>query len=279
MKIFFDNRNIIFYHFAMTRLSTSLFDKFGLHALEQEIYLALVALGSGTVTEIAKKTNKGRSLVYFHVRHLKERGLIEESRRKSVLRYIPKSADEVAQLLQSWVDDFREVVPLLKSLRHIQTETPAIEVIESKKGFFGIYEEISSLPTGSVFRVLEGKTAMQGEMNLLSSREWQRFFTRLKERRIKTKAIFTKEALEIPSRALSPENRALLQARQWDIRVIGEGLLPFQNMLFLYGDKAAFLFPGTSLVVTLKHQEIAQSLQIMFDGLFTMGMQRETPLK
>lgn len=253
--------------------------RFGLHPIEVDCYLNLLALGSATVSDVAKRIEKSRSLAYFHLKHLKDRGFIEESRRKTILRYVPKPASAVMQLIQSWTDDLRDQLPLLEALRFVDQETPTIHVSESTRGFFDIYEEVAALPVGSIFRVFEGSTAMKGELGLVQPKRWERFFTRMIERRIKTKALFTDSSLKIAQSTLSDTNSALFRKRLWDVRMVDERSLPFQNLVCIYGDKVSFLFPDISLIVSLKHQRIAQTLQIMFDGLFTLGKPRKNPFE
>lgn len=253
--------------------------RFGLHSIEIDCYLALLSLGSGTVSDVAKRIEKNRSLVYFHLRHLKDRGFIEESRRKRILRYVPKSANEVLAIIQGWTDDFRVQIPLLESLGRIQKETPTIEVQESKQGFYGILREISQLPNGSTWRVMEGRTAMHGEINLLSQQEFEQWFRWMVAKRIKTKGIFTDTSLTAVPSGFSPANQDLIKKRIWDVRVVPERVLPFQDILCIYGDTVSFVFPDTQLTVSVKHQRISQALQIMFDGLFNQGKPRTSPLE
>jgi len=44
---------------------------------ETDVYLALLALGTANVTEIAKKIKKNRTATYFHVRKLVEKELVQ----------------------------------------------------------------------------------------------------------------------------------------------------------------------------------------------------------
>ena len=127
------------------------------------------------------------------------------------------------------------------------------------------------MPEGSVFRVLEGKEGLKDELVLLSEEEWRTFFSRIVERKIKTLGLFTEEGLETPSKILDKENMKILQKRIWDLRTLPKLVLPIQNLSLIYGDKVAFLFPETALVVTIKHKGISDFLAATFDGLFRFG--------
>lgn len=238
---------------------------------ESEIYQAVLRLGSPSVSELSRKIQKNRTAVYFHIKNLIERKILKETRKGKVLRFIATSPSELSEQFQRAVTDFKSVVPQLEALQTIEQETPLIEITESRKGYFNVYDEISSLPRGSTFRVLEGKDALIKEFKLLNPTEWNMFFNRVIERNIETRGIFTKESLLIPQEALTKENFDLIGSRVWHLRTLSEHILPFQQLLFIYGDKIAFLFPHTALVMTIKHKNIAESLSAIFDGLFTFA--------
>ncbi len=249
--------------------------KYLLHAQlsepETDLYLALLQLGKTRVSKLAKQVGMDRSLAYFHLKHLQEKGYVRESRAGSVKQFVATPPNEVAKRLQDWSASFAAVVPALERLGFPDPQSPTIEVFESREGYKRLYDEIASLEPGSMFRVLEGKHALRSELDLLTQAEWQRFFTRIVERKIETKGLFTDATRALPQTKLSKQNHALLTKRVWHLRLIEEARLPFDDLLMIYGHKIAFLFPEDSLVVTLEHAGIARVLTIMFETLFLLG--------
>ncbi|MFA6100094.1 MAG: helix-turn-helix domain-containing protein [Patescibacteria group bacterium] len=249
-----------------------LLTRFNLSEQESELYLAALSLGSASVTDLGKKINKNRTAVYFHLKHLLEKGFIKETRQGKVARFVATPPEEIAEKFDRWTTDFKSLVPMLQSLKKADVETPIIEVIDSKHGYYNVYDEISSLPIGSTFRVLEGKTALIGEFNLLTQDQWNSFFKRIVERKIETKGLFTQSLVNLkPVNKFNKKNSELINQRIWHMAVIPDSIIPFQNMLFIYGDKIAYMFPDTSLVATIKHHSIAESMTLMFDGLYQLG--------
>ncbi len=244
---------------------------FSLSPHEAELYLTALTLGSASVSELAKKTGKSRTAVYFHVNHLLQKGLFKETRKGKVVRYLPTPPRDLVERIDGFTTDLKSLLPLLESLHKVESEKPEISVMESKQGFYQIYDEISSMPQGSLLRVVEGEEAMAGELALLPQAHWQVFFQRIIQRRISTRAIFTESALELPRAKLNKANIDLLQQRLWDIRSIPTKTLPFQKLILLYGSTVAFLLPEASMVVRIRHTHISEMLQQLFDGLHAFG--------
>ncbi|MFA6429699.1 MAG: helix-turn-helix domain-containing protein [Patescibacteria group bacterium] len=238
---------------------------------EIEVYLSFLTVGRAGIAQIAKKLGKNRAGIYFHVKNLLEKRMIKETRSGKALQYVAVPPKDLGERLEQWTGDFKSIIPWLESLRKVDAETPIIEVYDSKQGYFRIYEEISYGPVGSMFRVLEGKEALDAEFSLLPQEQWNIFFSRVKERKIETKAIFTLESADVPVKKLTKKNQLAMSGRVWHLRLVPEAVLPFQQLLFVYGDKIAFMFPRTSLVVTIKHRAIADALAVIFDGLYQLG--------
>ena len=244
-----------------------LLEHFSLSSHEAELYLLLLRQGRSNVSRLAERQKKNRAAVYFHLKHLLDRGLVKETRVGRRPEYIAMPPKELATLLERWTVDFKSLVPELESLERAEQEKPLIEVYNSSKGMKSIYDEISVLPAGSSFSILEGKTGMQGELALLSEKEWSTFFRRMVDRRILTRAVFTEESMVLPKKVLSKENRHLLSQRLWDCRTLPESSLPLENLLMLFGNKAAFLIPESHLLFILEHRGIVSILCAMFQSI------------
>lgn len=244
---------------------------YDLSAQEASIYLALLSLGKTGATEIAKKTSMNRTAVYFHANHLVEKKFVHQVRSGKIVKYIAVSPRDLAEIFERRNTDFKSLIPWMESLKKIETDTPLINVSDSKRGYYELYDAVSSLPIGSMLRVLEGCEAMLGEFSALPQEQLQVFFARLVERRIETKALFTNEAADILGAKVAKKTDELMQQRIWHLRIISEQTLPFQKLLVIYGRKASFVFPSTSLVVTIDHREIVDALTCMFDGLYQLG--------
>ncbi|MDD5672344.1 MAG: helix-turn-helix domain-containing protein [Candidatus Omnitrophica bacterium] len=240
---------------------------FSLSDVESRIYLSALGMEKPAVAQIAKKINMNRTATYHHINHLLEKGFLKQTRKGRVVQLVAVPPSEVAERFDRLSTDFRSLVPQLESLKKISRETPVIEIKESRQGYAEVYEELSSLPEGAMFRVLEGAAAMKKELHLLTEKELNKFYNRVVERKIVTRAIFTSESINFVYSELSPSNLDILKKRIWQLKTISESQLPFGQLMFVYGEKIAFMFPESSLVMTIKHKGIADAMAAMFEGL------------
>lgn len=246
-------------------------ENFNFSEAEINIYLAILSLNKPGVSEVAKKIEMKRTAVYFHIKNLLAKNIIKETRQKKKLCFIAVAPSDLAKKFDNWTNDFKNLVPQLESLKKFETETPTFELTESKRGYFNIYNELTSLPPGSIYRVAEGTMAMRQEMRLLTQNEWTNFFSKIVEKKIETKGIFSDESLQVVSQELNTQNQNLLNQRIVHAKTFPEQIFPLKDFFLIYGDKVAFLFPTSSLVLIIKHRGIAEAMTTFFDTMFYLG--------
>ncbi len=244
---------------------------------EAEIYLASLTLGRASLTELAKKVDKQRSAVYFHIKNLVKKGFLFEHKQGNKLLFSPISPSELSNEFSRRVETFQTHVPNLEALKQIETDTPAITVLESKTGYLKIYEEIAALPPKSMFRVLEGRTALAHELTLFSKEQWGTFFSTIVDKKIETKGLFTHACRRIPQMTFDKETHQKLTKRIWHMRFIDETVFPFEDLIMIYGNTIAFMFPQSRLTVKIVHRDIARLMTLLFDTVYLTGVPDNTP--
>lgn len=250
---------------------------FSLTDQEIDIYFTVLSLKFPTVADIAKRVGLNRTTVYFHLPHLLEKGILKESRQGKVKTYVATPASELASSLQRLVVDFKGFVPFLESAAMLESEKPIIEMVESREGYLKVYDAIASLPPGSFFRVMEGETSWELEAKLFSDDTLNNFFSRLIEKNIETRALFTKESLQRIKSIITDENYTLMSKRKMQLKTIGENIFPITDMMLIYGNKVSFMFPKTSMVLTITHKSLVNFLGVFFDGFFALAEEVENP--
>ena len=255
----------------------TILEQLGFSEVEADIYLAALVLETPGATEIARRTNQQRTLVFFHLKKLVERGFMKESRSGRLVRFIPLPPNELASRFDAIVANLQSAVPELSKLQKASDETPIIEVRESRAGYKKIYEELSSLPENDFFYVIQGRESLDAELRLLSQEDWSRWFERINTRHIGTSAIFTEESLAVAKERLSPENLAQHKKRLWQISTVPENRLPLQQLVFIYRNKVSFLFPKSELVVAIEHKKIADVFRALFHAIALSGKHIDNP--
>lgn len=249
--------------------------QFSFSNTEAAIYISVLSLGKAKVSDIAKKAHLNRTAAYANIKNLLSRGVLNQIKIERTLHFTATPPTELAEKFQRITDDFKTVVPHLEALNRIEGETPVIEITESRLGYFKVYEQIANLPVGSSFRIIEGRASYVDELSLLSEEQLNVFFSKLIDKKIETKGIFTEESLSVPSLELSPENLRLTRQRIWHLKSLPRQTLPLENLALIYGNRVSFLFPDTALVLTIRHQGLADIMAGMFDALFVYAKKVE----
>ena len=97
------------------------------------------------------------------------------------------------------------------------------------------------------------------------------------ERKIMTKAIFTKELLAENNKAMTPDNYVILKSRLWNVGTLPESKMPIKGLVVLYNKKISFLFPDIALTITIKHGALFNLIDTMFETIFLFSEKVEHP--
>lgn len=250
---------------------------FSFSEAESELYAAALKLQKAGISEIAKKAGMGRTVAYFHIKNLVERGILLQITKNKKMLISPIAPVELAQKLQSSVGDFKSIIPQLELLGAIENETPQIEIMESSSAFKKIYDEVTHMPAGSIFKVIEDLEGAEAELKLLDNEYWTYFFGQLVERKILTRAIFTQEVLVNANKSITPENYETVRKRMWDIRTLPEKNIPIKGLVVMYNKKISFLFPKISLTITIRHAALYGMIDTLFETIFNFAEKVEQP--
>jgi len=115
----------------------------GLRDKEAKVYLALLALGKGTATEIAKNAGLKRSIVYVILEDLIKRGLASQLPDKKINEYQPIDPSAILVQQKTSLQYFAEMLPLLQTLHNKGRKKPRIQYVENKNAILNIYEELN----------------------------------------------------------------------------------------------------------------------------------------
>lgn len=119
----------------------------GLSEKESAVYLGLLGMGRGTVTQIARKANINRTTGYEVLSSLCNHGLVRISGKEPKQEYVAESPDNLVTLLEKRLQDTqtklnaaKEFVPQLKSMHRIE-DRPQVKFYEGSEGLRQVYED------------------------------------------------------------------------------------------------------------------------------------------
>jgi len=250
---------------------------FAFSEAEAELYAAALKLNKATVSQIAQKAGMGRTVAYFHIKNLIEKKIFQDIKRGRQILISPISPSALAEKLQHEVSGFKTLIPQLEVLDEIEKEIPHVDIQESYAGFQKIYDEISHLPAGSSFKVIDDVKGAEAELSMMGDKNLNDFIVQIIERKILTKGIFTEELFTQVSKTTNAENFSLMGKRMWDIHTLPEEKLSIKNLILLYNDKVSFLFPEISLTITIKHKALFGIIDTLFETIFGLAQKVDNP--
>lgn len=110
---------------------------------EARVYLALLELSPGTVSQIAKLSELKRPIIYIILDKLMKEGYVNQLPGKKINQYQAIDPSVILNQKRTALKDLSEMLPLLQTLRNKGKRRPKIHYIETKEGIWKIYEEMS----------------------------------------------------------------------------------------------------------------------------------------
>lgn len=119
----------------------------GLSAKEVSVYLGLLEIGRGTVSQISRKAGINRTTGYDILDSLLAKGLVSVSGKEPKQEYIAESPDQITKYLeekiakdQSSLERAKQMLPELKILHNV-TDRPRVRFYEGVNGLMDVYED------------------------------------------------------------------------------------------------------------------------------------------
>ena len=121
--------------------------KSGLSENESKVFLVLLELGKGTVTQITRKAGLNRTTGYDILDNLVTKGLASISGKEPKQEYLAESPDKIVFLLENQIKEknkqlekIKSILPEIKSLHNVAGR-PRVRFYEGTQGLKDVYED------------------------------------------------------------------------------------------------------------------------------------------
>ncbi|MDO8524332.1 MAG: helix-turn-helix domain-containing protein [bacterium] len=232
--------------------------EFGFSEKEIQVYLALLELGKGTVSAIARKAGIQRTTCYTILDSLVGKKLAMVSGKEPKQEYVAESPDMIVEMLKQEVSSSQEqlknaekLVPQLKSIHNIGNR-PKVKFYEGKEGLKEVYEDtLTSHEEIRAYATLDDMyQALPG------------YFPDYFKRRAKK---------NIPIRAILPATQAALERMEYnkgEMRTMA--LIPVDKFRFspeinIYDNKVMIASWKEKLGIIIESEEIADAMKKIFE--------------
>lgn len=125
---------------------SQLLQNIGFTEKEALVYLALMELGSGTVTQVSQRAKLKRSIIYIILEGLIKRGYVSEIPEIKINRYVAVEPTKILSDLKNKTTSFKELLPSLLAIYNKPTWKPKINYFEGKEGVINVFRQIEQCP-------------------------------------------------------------------------------------------------------------------------------------
>ncbi|MEK7564576.1 MAG: helix-turn-helix domain-containing protein [Patescibacteria group bacterium] len=240
---------------------------------EAEVYIAILTLGRGTASKIARSAHIARTTVYDILSSLFDKGLVTLSGKEPKQEYVALSPDELNTYIEKEFEkkknDLKKVqdslVPQLKSIHNIKNR-PKIMFYEGKEGLKKVYED--TLSSHGEIRACATYDNMQETL----PGYFPEYFYRRAEKGIKIRAIFpyTEDGVE-----LSKHDKEQLR----ETAMVPHDKFLFSPEINIYDNKIMIASWKEELGITIESDEIADAMKKIFELAWAEAKRCDAELK
>ncbi|MBI2610240.1 hypothetical protein HYW53_03685 [Candidatus Giovannonibacteria bacterium] len=229
----------------------------GLSANEAKIYLALLVLGRGTVSEITRKANLNRTTGYDVLDSLVNIGLASVSGKEPKQEYIAESPDRVEVNLKNKIEqdqknlnEIKNLIPELKSIHNVAGR-PKVRFYEGTEGLIQVYEDtLTSSETILAYATVD-------DMHKALPNYFPKYYERRAGKGIAIKAI-------IPKTAAGEERAVHNETERRETALIPPDKYYFSPEINIYDNKVMIASLREKLGIIIESAEIADAMKIIY---------------
>ncbi|MEK7546262.1 MAG: helix-turn-helix domain-containing protein [Patescibacteria group bacterium] len=243
----------------MKALSREL-QKLGLSDKEALVYLASLELGPSPVQVISRKAEVNRATTYVMIEALLQKGLMSTFDKGKKTLYTAEKPERLHRIVhaeRASVDEKESVIkrllPDLDAISDAAGDRPKVSFYEGEEGFEAMRETIFSQKVEE----MEDVISYDDLNHLLDQSHWKKHSERLKNKKIKGRALFTSESGRKPT----TDHGGL-----WQYKQLPHKLFPMHGELTVYGNHVAMVaLRGKIVGVIIESKEMATMVRTLFE--------------
>lgn len=242
----------------MTNDLTKTLNSLGLSDKEIAVYLAILELGRGTVTEISRKANINRTSGYDVLDSLSAQGLVRISGKAPKQEYVAESPDNILAMLQKRLRDTqerihaaKEFIPQLKSIHRVE-DRPQVKFYEGTEGLRQVYED--TLTSSESIRAY----ATVDDMHKGLPNYFPEYYKRRTRKNISIRAIVPKTEAGLERGKADAEEKR-------EIAFVPADKYYFSPEINIYDDKVMIASWREKLGIIIESSEIADAMKKIYE--------------
>lgn len=231
----------------------------GFSKKEVSVYLALMELGTSTISPLAKKARINRTTVYDVIESLEKDGLVSRVAGKKKDTYRPESPDKLPLILEGrlramnqQLQRAKSLVGELRLLASRQLSKPRVTLYEGGEGIKSLYGD--TLLSSEDIRSFSSTESLESfDAKFLSD-----YYQRRAAKKIFIKAIIN----DTPSAHEYQSQDAKLHR---ELRIVPRELMDINPEVYIYDSKLAIFSLKEKFGVLIESEDIAYAIKKLYD--------------
>ncbi len=230
----------------------------GLNQKESDVYFSLLTIGSGTVSEIAKKAGINRTTGYDILSSLSNKGLVVISGKEPKQEYRCENPDKILKFLKRDIEKRQEdyryaeiILPELKSIYKTKAR-PQVKFYEGKEGLEEVYED--TLTATEPIRAY----ATVDDMHNALPNYFPKYYKRRASKGIAIRAI-------IPKTEIGEERGEKDKLEKRETAFVPPDKYYFSPEINIYDNKVMIASWREKLGIIIESEEIADAMKKIFE--------------
>ncbi len=223
-----------------------------------KVYISLLELGKGTVSQIARAAGINRTTGYDILDNLVSRGLVQISGKEPKQEYSAESPDKIEKTIQEQIEKDQEnlkavqaIIPELKSMHNVAGR-PQIRFYEGTEGLMEVYED-----TLTSHETIRGYAAVE-DMHKALPNYFPLYYKRRAEKGIFIRGIF-------PTTPMSMERATHDKDEARESAFIPADKYYFSPEIDVYDNKVMIASWKEKLGIIIESAEIADAMKKIYD--------------
>ncbi len=246
--------------------------KLGLNKKEADLYISFLGMGSGKVSEIAKRAGINRTSAYDILASLSQKGLVSISGKEPKQEYRCEDPDQILKFLKHNIErkeeDYRYaqiLLPELKSMYKSGTR-PQVRFYEGIEGMKQVYED--TLTASGPFVAM----ASYDDMHKTLKGYFPQYY-----RRRAAKGLFVRGI--VPATELAYERKLLNKLEARELALVPKEIFDISPDIEIYDNKVMIASWKEELGIIIESQEIADALKKLFELAWREAKRLDTGAK
>ncbi len=235
---------------------TKKLEEIGLNEKEAKVYVAVLELGEGSASEIAKKSEVNRATTYFTLENLMKIGLVSASNEEKKQKFVPEDPSQLENIitkqqreLEEKKKGLKDIVEELNSINSASIKKPIVKYYLGKEGIMRMAESSFEEVANEEMWLAFSKDDLD---EFLSSSENEKLIKKRESKNNVLRGLYNSDKLTLSSKA--PNIRLKVDSKKYY----------FPGDIAIYGNKIRLTSYKDQIGIIIENEDIAETLKSVF---------------